>query len=261
MTHGFLKHIRLTKAYKLFICFLFFVTVAYTLPTLAQDVMPRPQESPFATATDEQIIEAQRYYKYCAQNETLNAQKDCKCAATRFLETRLRLGATATPKDIIAANINACLKDEKRSRVDDYTDLSYITDAQMKEAEAIYKECQTTPRIRRYNDCECLGAAFLDERLKRGPIDHKDVILMDIHHCKNVVETTGMAYSECMSAPYSAEQPVEPKRFCECYARRWADKYGNFKGRVTSAHRVSFKVSARLECRQPDAYPKDQDAP
>ncbi len=245
--------------------FVFIFGVPYT--SLAQEdtldsktikAQQKNSDSPFARASDKQIAEAQRYYKECKNNETLSKRKDCRCAATSYLETKLRLGEKATSEQILAENINKCLKDEK-NKIEDFNkiDLEGVTEKQIAEAEQIQKWCETTPKIRNENDCECVAAKFLEIRINDGPIIAKDEVLSRIITpalCKNVVESTGVAYSRCMTQSDLYYRGIEPKKYCECFARKWAEYYENHTGKLGPLTKGNYEYYSRMYCLKPSSY-------
>ena len=207
----------------------------------------------FSQASDEQIAEAQRFYRRCANNETLSAQKDCKCAAAAYLETRMVLGASASVDDIMKKNINTCLKDPKYSAVEgEAPDLSGVTDKQMDEAEAMFAECKGSLKLSRRFDCECYASRFLSERIKQGPTAQKEQILLSFENeCRNVLDSTGHEYTGCMGNPMYYPENVEPKDFCECYARRWAKLYESYPGKINRFTTKNIRMRARAQCQNP----------
>lgn len=226
---------------------------------------PEPQETEnnsedngnvFARASDAQIEEAQKFYKKCKGNETLSARKDCKCAATSYLETRLRLGNSATIEQIIAENINSCLKDEDSMIEQPDRVKIEVTEVQMKEAESIYNWCKGNYDVSRELDCECLASEFLQKRVEEGPMIGRDIILGSLGgKCKNLVDTAGAQYQQCMSgAAVKKTYGIERKKFCECYARAWTKNYEAQTGKFNPRMKMSFGVIAIAQCKKPDAY-------
>lgn len=222
--------------------------------TPENDVPPSSQKNIFDDATDEQIKEAQQFYNYCTDNDTISAKKDCKCATVSYLNARLKLGPDVTTKQIMAHNVNTCLKDAARSKIDKTRatrDLSHITDTQLAEAEEVFQHCKARRALSSQFDCECFAARFLDERLDIGPIANWDIIFIRFQsECRNVVETTGYAYSRCMSN-FGVRSAInmEPKEFCECYARKWADIFENFPGKISTDSKRMMRSQARGHCR------------
>ena len=240
---------------------LFFSIFSFCAPINAQEEVTETPDSQqqieesdvFSDATDEQITESQIFYESCTENEIMNVRKDCKCAATKYLETRISLGDEATKEEIITANINTCLKDEDsvatQSEIDDVKE---VTDKQLDEAELMLAECKSTLKLSRYYDCECYAAKFLAGRMSKGPFASKEEILIGFQDdCRNIVETTGIEYSRCMSDTL-AKPPrngMSSKAFCECYARKWADLFRSYKGRVNRHAKRNLRLRAKAHCR------------
>ena len=249
-----------------FSIFVFFPGCSYAqdesfLPeTEASDTLDKDGGSPYALATDEQIKEAQRFYNSCTDNATLSKQKDCKCAAAAYLETRVRLGDAASVNEIMDENINTCLLDEKAGKIEDVErlDLENVTQQQLDEAEEVYNWCMDNPENKRVIDCECLAAEFLDLRMKRGPIESQNVLVLEItqHGCRNIVETTGLEYGRCMGGMGFDYHGIRPKDYCECYARIWGKLFKDYAGQMDEYKKSSIRFKARRACLNPDTYRK-----
>lgn len=217
---------------------------------------PEEEGNAFARASDSQIEEAQKFYKKCKNNETLSTRKDCKCAATSYLETRLKLGDNAPVEQITAENINTCLKDKEALIKNPDNARMEVTEAQMKEAESVYNWCKGDYDVSRQLDCECLASEFLQKRIESGPIIGRDIILGSLGvTCKNLVESAGAQYQQCMSgAAVTKTYGIERKKFCECYARTWTKKYEAQSGNFNPRMRTIFGAQAIGECKKPEAY-------
>ena len=212
------------------------------------------QENVFSRATDKQIEEAQKFYRKCKNNETLSERKDCKCAATSYLETRLRLGEDATVEQITAENINTCLKNEE-SAIDNPDKINIeVTEKQMEEAQGIYNWCKNKKDIATKVDCECLASEFLQKRIEVGPIVGKDIILGNLDvKCKNLVGIAGQQYQQCMSSSHST-YGVEQKKYCECYARAYTKGYETKKANQGPKMNKAFAKQAISQCNKPELY-------
>lgn len=219
---------------------------------------PVSEEHIFESATDEQIEEAQSYYKNCASNEVLSKRKDCKCAASSFLARRLELGDKAPASEIIAQNINTCLinakentiKNPDRARID-------VTDRQMDEAQAVYDWCSQSAKVRKQKDCECFASEFLKARIESGPLREKGSILVSLKNsCQNIVDMTGAQYSVCMGGVGFTKtyDQVTRKEYCECYAKRWAKLMDTLNNNVSKNKQKSLRRSARMYCYSASAY-------
>ncbi len=144
--------------------------------------------------------------------------------------------------------------------IDDDMGLSEITDAQLEEAEAMLRNCQSTLKLSRYYDCECYAAKFLDGRIKKGPMASKEEIIETFYSdCRNIIETTGYEYTRCMAR--TVKRPVkniEPKDFCECYARQWAKNFEAYDGIVNFSSKNLMKLRARSYCKHRENYEEYQ---
>ncbi|PCI53724.1 MAG: hypothetical protein COB36_11885 [Alphaproteobacteria bacterium] len=243
------------------------IFICYTqTSSLAQDAPAQTQQTPddsieniYETATDDQIEEAQQYYNHCSKNDTISKQKDCKCATVAYLKTRLDLGSDATVKQIMSTNRNMCLKGKALSKLSkdrSTRDLSNLTNKQLAEAESVFQHCKERRALNSQFDCECFASRFLDERLEVGPLQNWDVIFSRFSSdCRNVVETTGIEYSSCM-AHFGIKDAInmEPKEYCECYARQWADLFENYPGKITFNTKQSLKSQARGHCKDLDRF-------
>ena len=219
----------------------------------------KTSKDPFKLATDEQIEEAQHYYESCKANSTLSSQKDCKCAAAAFLETRIKLGDAASVDEIMQENINTCLLDENKKISDvDELNLDEVTEQQMEEAEEVYASCKESLRVSRAVDCDCLAAKFLDERIKRGPLESQNIIVLEItqRECRNVVETTGMEFESCMRGTSFNYNGIRPKDYCECYAKMWGKLFESFEGKLDERKKSNLRLQARAICQKPETYRK-----
>jgi hypothetical protein len=215
-------------------------------------------DDPYTIATDAQIEEAQRFYESCINNETMNRQKDCKCAAASFLETRMKLGETASVEAIMKENINTCLMDSKKGVISNIEELGLedVTEQQMEEALSVYEWCNGYNDLKNQNDCECLAAKFLDFRIKRGPIPSQNALVIEISqkYCRNIIETTGMEFSKCMTGTGFSYFNIRPKDYCECYARAWGSMFKNYEGRMDEYKKSSIRLNARSYCAKPESY-------
>lgn len=216
------------------------------------------EDNIFEIATDDQLQEAQQFYRKCEKNDALKAQKNCKCAAAEYLKTRINLAPNATPRQIIAVNRNTCLNDKKQHEISQDSpsiDFSNVTNKQLDEVEAVYQHCTSNPRMKRDFDCECLSASFLEKRLELGPLVNWDSMFIKLRNqCKNVVATTGAEYSYCMKrfGKMYAEN-MEPKEYCECYARKWAELFeSETKNDLTHTYKENLKSQARGMCTDED---------
>ncbi len=235
----------------------------FALPqaSVAQDNAPRAK-SLYAKATDKQLKEAKDYYRVCSTTTSMSAIKDCKCAATKYLETRLELGDAASVNDIIKKNLNSCLKNEEQLTLPEGAfDYSKVPQKYIDESLYIYSYCNEVPGLSVKYDCQCYAAEFLSKRIEVGKRMTQNDILYSIRgECKNVVGTTGAQYQSCMSVEFDAEQQiaetVTQKDYCECVAKQWAESYRNLTTNIVSSKiRQELIFQANMTCRSKDMYP------
>lgn len=208
-------------------------------------------EDLYDIATDAQIAEAQRYYTSCSNNEALSARKDCKCAAAQYLETRVKKGSAVPPEEIVKANVNSCLKEGVEPIDPEDSTFSNITDTQIEEAQGVFRHCKSNDQMSTLYDCECFASRFLEERIKAGPMpSYQELFPRFRTDCRNIVETTGQTYSQCMSMPIMIDiGNIERKDYCECYAREWAKRFKGYTGSSLDPHKLqSLKVQAMQAC-------------
>jgi len=236
--------------------FILFLVLFAAVPSYAQQ--DRDAQALYEQASDAQIKEAQKFYRRCTQNETMNQRQDCKCAATEFIAKRIEMGDATPATEIMAANVNTCLKQEVfAQRTDGISDFSEVTDDQLDEAQQIYKNCSADRYYYESYDCECIAAKFLDMRVSEGPIlDHSTILTRVRNSCPNVVDAVGGQYTRCMDPNSYLEifDTVPQKEYCECYASEWArlfQAYGQPIGRNTKS---VLNYSAYTTCRNPDRY-------
>ncbi len=239
----------------IFLTLLITFAFLFTVPSYAQE----KEQTSFAKATDEQIEEAETFYESCTQNDSMSSLRDCKCAASEFLDTRIELGDDATIGDVMAANIDKCLKNSDNAQDvygADNAEMPEVTGAQLEEAEMVFENCKSTLKLRRYYDCECYAAKFLDGRIKKGPLASKEEIIETFYSdCRNIVETTGYEYTRCMArATKRPVKGIEPKDYCECYARQWAKQFEAYQGLINFSSKGLMKERAMSYCRRTENY-------
>lgn len=240
------------KRFSLFLLFVLFAAA----PVYAQQ--DRDAQSLYEQASDTQIKEAQKFYRRCVQNETMSQRQDCKCAATEFIAKRIEMGDATPASEIMAANVNTCLKQEVfAQRLDGVSDFSEVTDEQLEEAQQVYKTCSADRYYYESYNCECIAAKFLDMRVSQGPVlDHSTILTRVRDTCPNVVDAVGDQYTSCMNPNSYLDifEVIPQKEYCECYAREWArifESYGQPVGRQTKG---VINYSAYTTCRNPDRY-------
>lgn len=223
---------------------------------LAQEAYGREEEQNkeetlYNRATDSQIKEAQNYYDACKESETVSARKDCKCAATAYLEKRIELGDETSIEDVMSENLNVCLKDTNARLTSKEITLENVTEGQKAEAQAVFQRCKSRSELRQRIDCECLGAKFLEQRIILGPITKQQDIISSIEfQCKNVVEQVGLQYNYCLQITKAKKTGgMELKPFCECVAKKWGELYEAAEGIISYRVKARLTTQAKEHCR------------
>lgn len=229
---------------------------------------PAKKKTIYDKATDAQIKEAQAFYDFCTKDDAMLQDYNCQCAASTYLDSRIRLGDKASKREVVRTIGDKCpasktaLDDERNDETNDkgigapntetetpYLDLSDATDAQLNEAQTVFEECKSDFIMSLNHDCRCIASSFLGKRLELGPITSKNNILASFRNiCKNVVGTTGYEYTNCMADASYDEYNTERKSICECYARKWAELYEKATVEITSVNKNDMRVAARTIC-------------
>ncbi len=103
------------------------------------------------------------------------------------------------------------------------------TEAELKEANTVFKSCDMNDRERAYFDCECISLNFLKQRM----LDQRDVndnptaapFLIENARkaCPNPTAIAGLTYSRCLQWAPPMRSDYEP--FCSCYANDFAKRF------------------------------------
>lgn len=230
---------------------------ASTAADLSKDTQATKEEAEvdFRQATDEQIKEAQRFYKSCTKNEELNKARDCRCLAGEFLAKRLVLGDSTPAKQVYAAVRHLCLpKDGTRLSSDGEGDTvkdDEFTDKELDEAQMVYNQCMGDQLMTLNHDCRCMASEFIQKRRERGRIPSYDEILASMRNsCRNGTEMAGYLYTDCINKPEFLPAGVKDvKKFCECYANGYAKEYERSTADNNINTRSAIVMIVAGECR------------
>ncbi|MBP7758230.1 MAG: hypothetical protein KA099_01725 [Alphaproteobacteria bacterium] len=191
-------------------------------------------------ASDQQINEAQRFYKACSNNEQLSLQHDCKCLAGEYLVARMSRGDEASHKQVFSDVRALCLKnseDKSALNSDQGEEREEFTEAEVKEANYVFEWCQADAYMPIYHDCKCLASEFVAKRKELGRLPSRDSILSTLKGvCLNGTQMAGFLYKDCISKPALLPLHLKNvKKFCECYANQFAKGFEGLEGtRVSS---------------------------
>ena len=131
-----------------------------------------------------------------------------------------------------------------------------VIEEQMTEAESVFHWCDDDNEARRVIDCKCLVEKFIDLRIERGSVPPKMHLVKEITHkeCRNIAGTANMEYVKCMKGTAVKYYNHRPKDYCECYARKWAELFGNWEGKLDESKKYSLRDRAMSYCQRPEAY-------
>ena len=101
------------------------------------------------------------------------------------------------------------------------------SEAELQEANAIFRGCADNDRESSYYDCECISLNFLQQRL----LDQRDAndnptaspFLKARKSCPNPTGIAGMTYSRCLS--WAPRLHSDYEVFCTCYANDYAKRF------------------------------------
>ncbi len=203
-------------------------------------VSPSNERVDISKASDEQIYEAQKFYKACTKNEDLNEAHDCRCLAGEYLVARMTLGDKETSRKVFSRVKALCLKgpndeggflDERAAGTDEYTD------EQIKEAQGVYDICREHSVMKVKHDCRCFASEYIRVRKEKGRLAGQQEIFVTLRSkCYNGTAVAGHIYSDCISNPEMLPPLVKrAKDFCECYANEYAKAFENTKTEMSMA--------------------------
>ena len=121
----------------------------------------------------------------------------------------------------------------------------------IKEANQVYAHCQKN-NMRLTQDCGCYADAFLKKRIDDGFQANTNAIRRHLATtCLKVDKDAAQA--SCMRFSEIRDINMTPKKYCSCYAGKFADLIENVKGKKLSFNqKQSFKSQARGLCRDID---------
>ncbi|MGH1398045.1 MAG: hypothetical protein ACRBCT_02415 [Alphaproteobacteria bacterium] len=130
-----------------------------------------------------------------------------------------------------------------------------IPDEFLLEAKNFVRQCEGNSQLALYYNCECMGAAFLDERIKQGPDVSASSIELQLARGKQCKDASGIAaqrYESCFNMPVELPRDMTPEQYCECYANEFAKVFEEYGGMFGSRENVKMMARARMVCGRPD---------
>ena len=125
---------------------------------------------------------------------------------------------------------------------------------------SVYEKCESDKDFRNNVICDCLAEKVVELYAKQSQEQSgqsMDILIATIEtngSCRNVPMTTRIEYEKCMSGSGFDYENIPQKDYCECYARNWAELFGEFEGGIDSYRKSSIRGKARSYCLKPDAY-------
>lgn len=130
-----------------------------------------------------------------------------------------------------------------------------IPDEFLIEAENYAIECSRNSQMNLYYNCECMGGAYLDERIRRGPNVAASSIRLALGSgtkCKDASGIAGQQYENCFNMPVELPDDTSPQEYCECYANEFAKEFESTGGAFDSKQNVRLMRRARITCGNQD---------
>jgi len=120
------------------------------------------------------------------------------------------------------------------------------------EASNFGERCRNDKDMKLYFDCRCMGAEYLDRRIKLGPSASASEVQNSLGiTCKDGTGVAGEMYEHCLNDFINAPTELDPEEFCQCYANSFAKYYEDLSGRLTIKAKIALKSRARMVCQRP----------
>ena len=127
-----------------------------------------------------------------------------------------------------------------------------IMAAYMEEAEHFQAYCDSQETFRRYYNCECLAASFLESRIERGPDASRSSIMMMIEgDCQDAAEGAAQAYGNCIGNTLLLPNTIDPEAYCNCVGNQFAKYFEVGKAVPGPQAMISANTRAHTVCRRP----------
>lgn len=145
-----------------------------------------------------------------------------------------------------------------------YKSYKDVPEEALMDAQNFYEFCDSQPRYRDHYDCRCMGARYLDERIKAGPDVSRTQIMIGLNgECINVPGAAGHGYNFCLQyGQRNYDGSMEPEEYCQCVGNNYAILLQRARGFTMSRRDTSqLMSSAFLRCNRPkpgtpDMFPR-----
>jgi len=126
-----------------------------------------------------------------------------------------------------------------------------VPDAVIVEAKIFEQYCRTQANFSPYYNCECLAAAFLNERIKQGPEAARSSVMLQIeNNCYDATQAAGIQYDTCMGNALLLPRNIQPEDYCTCYANTFAVIFENMKVKISPPNIMRVQTESHTECRK-----------
>ncbi|HBR70060.1 MAG TPA: hypothetical protein DEA55_11860 [Rhodospirillaceae bacterium] len=233
--------------------------VTQTQPAPAQS---KPQKDAISSLPDKYIVEMERFFAYCKDDDYLSKNYDCRCLSVEYIDIRTAKGSHLKSSEILKEmKKEQCLFDKNAAPPTSGalatdtgkpgTDYGAIPDEYLKEANDFYERCNASYDRSTNYDCECLSTKYLDMRIKEGPETPESQIMVRLAtECPNVEGAAGHFYSQCVSQAALLPTNMTVEKFCTCVANTFAKLYKTAHITAGSQQYTSLQSSAMLMCTQ-----------
>jgi hypothetical protein len=129
------------------------------------------------------------------------------------------------------------------------TEFDDVPDAYIIEAGQFEDYCDAKVNLRRHYDCECLAAAFLEERIEEGPQEPRGIIMSNIQdRCHDATEAAGYQYNFCLTSGPVVPEGLTSSEYCGCYARSYVELFEQIRMDITPMAVTRLQTEAYRRC-------------
>lgn len=131
--------------------------------------------------------------------------------------------------------------------------LEEIPDEYIDESLAFFDHCSGDHKLTKYYNCECLAAAYLDERIAKGPsVPASGIELAIGDKCRDTIGAAGPAYNDCLKKANRFPPGTDPEVYCECVANTYVKLMDRAAPDINSRSMVHYQTQSYVACRDPD---------
>lgn len=128
-----------------------------------------------------------------------------------------------------------------------------VPDEYLIEAMDFADECSNDQSMPLYYDCRCMGAEYLERRIKLGPDAAASLVRQTIGpSCADGTGIAGRFYEDCAQNYVSVPDNVSVEDFCSCYGNTYAKMFERLDRPLMSREHIQIMTMARVTCRDPN---------